>query len=362
MYQFEGKMRIQSEGGPIGLRLTGVVARLVMKFWEKKFLELVKENLITIYLLAWYVDDVNLLVKALEMGWRWTGQKLEWKEEWRNEDLESNMMSDVRTMKELRKMSDSILDFVQFEEVSASQCPGGKVPMLDFQLWKEEQKVKVEGKGEILKTSIKFEFYEKKVACNTVIMESSAMPKRTKISTLSQEIIRRMKNTSRNISNERRNEILSEFMKKMKRSGYNAKTRREVLISGMKGYIKMVRTEEEGGTKVNRPRWEGATTRRYRKLAGKSNWYKKKSNSSKEVTRCASKKARKRRKGEEEEKKVEAVMFVPHTPGGLLAKMLQEADDKVTKVTGEKRIKIVEKEELLEGGLLFLPEPRWESK
>ena len=344
MYQFEGKIRLQKAGGPIGLRLTGVVARLVMMYWEKKFKQILMANNITAYMFAWYVDDVNLLLQALGLGWRWTGEKLEWKVEWEKEDEEKNENDDVRTMREIKKISNSILPFIKFEEIVASQCKAGKVPMLDFQVWKEEKEVEKDGERKV-KTEIKFEFYEKDVSSKTVVMEKSTIPIKTKISTLSQEVLRRMRNTSRNVKKERREEILTEFMKKLKRSGYNAKTRREILIAGMKGYMRLVKEEEEGRRRVNRPRWEGATSRRYKKLGGKGNWYKHKKSKSMEKGKesGASKGKIKRSKGEEEEKKIEAVMFVPSTPGGVLAKMLQQTDDRLAKETGQKKIKMVER-------------------
>ena len=43
------------------------------------------------------------------------------------------------------------------------------------------------------------------------------------------------------------------------------------------------------------------------------------------------------------EKEVEAVMFVPATPGGELAKQIQEADDKMREGSGDRRVKVVER-------------------
>ena len=36
IYQFENKIRIQSHGGPIGLKLTGEIADCLMIDWDKK--------------------------------------------------------------------------------------------------------------------------------------------------------------------------------------------------------------------------------------------------------------------------------------------------------------------------------------
>ena len=54
-------------------------------------------------------------------------------------------------------------------------------------------------------------------------------------------------------------------------------------------------------------------------------------------------KRKKKKRGREEESDIEAVLFVPHTPGGQLAHMLQEEDDKFRRGTCLKRIKMVER-------------------
>ena len=321
LYQFEGKFRIQAEGGAIGLRLTGIVARIVMDYWATKFREMARENNITLYLMKKYVDDVNVLMEALGCGIRWNGEKMEWKAEWEAEDKAGSEEDDKRTMREIRKMSGSILPFIQFKEEVASECVERKVPMLDFAVWKEvqEDQNRVSGK----KTEIMWEFYEKPVASKLVVMERSALPHRTKITTLTQEIIRRMRNTSRKVGKGRRAEILSKFMKKMRKSGYNSKVRRNVLLAGLKGYYNMVKEEESGGRKVNRPRWEGAGARRLKKLGGKANWFKRKSKNITVKGESGRKGGSTKGKKNCDNKEVETVMFVPQTPGGELMRLLQ---------------------------------------
>ena len=48
VYKFGGKFYRQTEGGPIGLRLTGVVAQLVMDRWAKQFLKRLSDAGITV--------------------------------------------------------------------------------------------------------------------------------------------------------------------------------------------------------------------------------------------------------------------------------------------------------------------------
>ena len=45
----------------------------------------------------------------------------------------------------------------------------------------------------------------------------------------------------------------------------------------------------------------------------------------------------------EVEQQVEAVMFVPATPEGELARQIQEADDKMREGSGDRRVKVVER-------------------
>ena len=75
-------------------------------------------------------------------------------------------------------------------------------------------------------------------------------------------------------------------------------------------------------------------------MTAKNSWYKKK----RRKDRNGGVKGRgERKKGKEEESDIEAVLFVPHTPGGLLARLLQEEDEKFRRGTELKRIKMVER-------------------
>ena len=215
-------------------------------------------------------------------------------------------------MREVRKMSDSILPYINFKEEVASDCLEGKLPMLDFRVWKEE--VDDGDREGNKKTKIFHEFYEKPVVSKLTLMEGSALPHRVKIQTLTQEVIRRMKNTSGGVAKKRRAAILTNFTKKMKRSGYSAKVRRNVLLAGLKGYWNMVKTEKEGGRRVNRPRWEGASSRRYKKLGARSNWFKKKGKNPGGIAGGRVGGKQNSRKDKKDDREIETIMFIPHTP------------------------------------------------
>ena len=74
-YSYHNKGRRQKEGGSIGLRLTGVLAKLVMLIWAREFvriLSMISTSMaaITLYMLKIYVDDVNAITEELPLGTR----------------------------------------------------------------------------------------------------------------------------------------------------------------------------------------------------------------------------------------------------------------------------------------------------
>ena len=356
VYQFEGQIRIQRRGGAIGGELTQVVARVVMDKWMEMFKEKMLQNNTKIYLGKKYVDDVNLILGTLKAGTKWNGTSLEWRKEWEEADLDDGEDDDTRTMREIRKLSNSLLPFIKFKEDVPANHESKKIPVLDFQVWAEEEDTDQESGT---KTRLMFEFYEKPMASKLVIMENSALPHRMKITTLSQEIVRRMRNTCRAVSSKRRGEILSVYMRKLQRSGYSQATREMVATAGVKGYLRMVSDEADGGRRVNRPRQDGEEERRYKRLAGKSTWFKgSKKGANKE------KKPRKRRgpaRGKGQIKEIDTVMFVPHTPGDVLAQRLQEAEDMFVENRPGGKVKMVSRGGIAIKDLLSNKNP-WSSE
>ena len=61
----------QVKEGAIGARLTGVVARVVIDNWERLIRESLERNLVEIYLLGKYVDDVNLATSVIPKEYSW---------------------------------------------------------------------------------------------------------------------------------------------------------------------------------------------------------------------------------------------------------------------------------------------------
>merc|ERR1712082_441723 len=87
---------------------------------------------------------------------------------------------------------------------------------------------------------------EMKMASKHCTLEVSASPWNQKIATLSQELMRRLLNTSEELDQEEKNMIIDEFGRKLRRSGYSKRQVSEILISGIQGY------ERKWGQKENR--------------------------------------------------------------------------------------------------------------
>ena len=59
LYTFVNQLKLQSEGGPIGLELTGVLAQLFMVRWDRQMAEKLEENGIGLRMYKRYVDDIS---------------------------------------------------------------------------------------------------------------------------------------------------------------------------------------------------------------------------------------------------------------------------------------------------------------
>ena len=194
------------------------------------------------YLFNKYVDDVNLYLESQKLGSRWVGGggvggKIVYKEEWKDQDISKGKSKGEVTMEIIKEMGESQSSFMKLTIDLEEKHIDKKVPMLDIAI------IRVD------KNDIRHEFYEKKVASQRVILNQSAMNQQSKVSSLSQEIVRRMSNTGRNVKIERRIDILNVFMLKLRRSGYCEKVREEILKCGLAGYYKKVEREIKGERK-----------------------------------------------------------------------------------------------------------------
>ena len=303
LYVWHKEVKLQVDGLGIGADLTRAVARLVMLDWDSKFLQLVEDNKMTAYMYNRYVDDTTNGMKALAPGMRWGEDEkaMVFLPHLVDEDMER--AADERTMREVVRMGSSIDPSIQLTGDCPSINESRKMPALNTQVWVEENKVL-------------YEHYRKPMANMLLMLEKSAMPAKMKRNVLTQEVVTIRRNIHPDLPWETTAKHLNNFNQRMRLSGYDENYRYQIIKSGVEGFDKMLEKEANEGVPINKPRTYEDDQRQKKKYSKKKNWF---------------------RKGG-----FDVPLFVPHTPGGELARRmrLKEAQNN----QGRKiRFKIVEK-------------------
>ena len=175
----------------------------------EKLLSLIAKNNLTLEQKARYMDDIRLWMYSIRLGWRWVDGGLKYSTEWRTEERMAGMTGLQKTVEVIKHMMNSICDFLVLTMESGDDFPGGRLPTLDLNIWVGEDNV------------TRYIFFEKPMASSMVIQRRSAMPENMRVSTLTQEVIRRMMNTSEKLEQSERNEVIDVYGKKLVNSGYS---------------------------------------------------------------------------------------------------------------------------------------------
>ena len=259
VYTNSDVIRLQSAGGAIGLGSTGEVADLVMLKHDVLLEEALIEAGIVIKAKSRYVDDENPVFKPTPYGARWSEGKINVHPE--HIDSDKLIPHDQRTFKIVQQIANSIWKHIQFTVEVPSLSANGLIPMLDMQ-------VGIDQKGKIVR-----QFYSKPVSTPFTILARSAHPWQTKRSTLTQEGVRRLLNTSSNCSEVTRNKIVSEWDDKMNRSGYDKKFRSSVIKAAIQSYNSKVLIASEGGRPLYRPFSYQSSEYDLNKVIASHTWY-----------------------------------------------------------------------------------------
>jgi hypothetical protein len=236
VYTWNVESFLQKAGGPIGLRSTCAVARVVMNDWDRRWIELCNENNIRIGKSNRYMDDIRTFLKVLREGWRWMEGGLCYTKNWEQEDRTSGISSSRRTANILVGMMNDIFPFLNFTIELGEDFVDGKLPSLDTKIWVQDG------------WKILFEFFEKTMASNLMVEAGSALSKDVKMATLSEEITRRLRNTSLDLDHSCRLEIMERACIKMKTSGHSDVFIRQAVEQGIRAFddkVKRSRLDEE---------------------------------------------------------------------------------------------------------------------
>ena len=221
--------------------------------------------------------------------------------------LGGNISAEKHTADIFRAIADDICSMIKFTVDLPENHPDKWLPVLDL-------KVRLENTGKI-----QHQFYEKETKNPLVILADSALSWRQKRTILTQEALRRLRNTSIDLGEEAQNLHLTNFMLKLKASGYSEKFRAEIVSSSKSAYRKMLDQDEKGIRKLYRSRDE-MLAHKAQKNKG-TLWWNKNTGTQKKAT---------------------SILFVPPTPNGELMKMLSEREKELNK-NSKMSIKILEK-------------------
>ena len=132
VYKFNNVIRKQSQGGPIGLALTGEVADCYMVDWDQKFLLKMKSVGLNLIIYLRFKDDITIDTKGLERGTRFIEGKLVIDEDKRREDMEKS--DEKVTMEVICSIANSIDEMMKFTVDSPENHENEMLPILDVQV------------------------------------------------------------------------------------------------------------------------------------------------------------------------------------------------------------------------------------
>ena len=136
----------------------------------------------------------------------------------------SGISASRRTANVLVGMMNSVFPFLNFTIELGEDFSDGKLPSLDIAIWVVADRL------------IMYEHYEKTMASNLLVEAKSALSLEVKQATLSEEVARRLRNTSLRLDSSRRVEILERACVKMKTSGHSDEVIRCAVEQGIRAF------------------------------------------------------------------------------------------------------------------------------
>ena len=306
IFIFNNQIYLQSNEGSTGVRLTGILAEIVMILWCKELSERLETAGVKNDILPRFVDDITMVPTIIPPGWKLLGEKLEYIEKYVAED--EKVSDDERTMRIIKEIADSISENITVTYDIPSNHSDQKVPILDL-------KAGINSVGEI-----EFMFYKKPVASKFVTLRSAALSMQQKMSSLTQQCFTRLHNTSESIDDKVKIDILNDFMYELHISGYSEKERLTILKGGINTYSNLKMQELSGNRPFYRPNSYQKQSRIKTKQSKKKIWF----------------------KGKNCDERYKSVMFIDATPGDKLVKLMKEVEEKF-RIADDQRIKIVSK-------------------
>ena len=289
------------------------------------------------------MDDARAYMYPIRPGWRWEEGSLWYRKEWERED---ELLSPTeRTKRVVQESMIGVTKCLRFTAETCEDFEDGWLPTLDFKLRISANNI------------IEYTFFEKPTASNRCLQEDTALNQNTLITSLNNEVGRRLDNCSPTVTIKDKVAILDTFCQKMANSGHSVKTIRVVLVGGIRGYKRKLARSLERGEPVHRSSQQSARARRVKKLLARTQCFRDDGTTENESeTESATGKyqggnttskvaqesnSSKRRQPREGTSKVEGlktttVLFLEFSRGGSLQKNIKERLEKISPMLGFK--------------------------
>ena len=348
-YKFGNIIYKQMSGGSIGDRWTGAAAELVVQDWAEQYEEILTRSGIEVDLLAGYVDDGRQGTTILEPGMKYNPEdkKFKYCAEQEKDDMTRKQSGETDNQRMARLClvaMNAINDDLEFTVECEDDFEDKKLPTLDFQIWQDKNGV------------VNHTYYQKPMKTPLIIMARSATPNQQKIQILSNELTRRLLNVNKNMNEQAElNKVVDQFCQEARNSGYTQLTTKEMVISGVRAWKGRLARRKELGQDEYRGAASTLKTRTRKKLMARENWYKTQDNANKTSNKKTNglpggpralgpleKNENDKKPKQNDKNPIRAVMFVPYTTNGTLAKLLRQNEEKLEELTGTK-LKIVER-------------------
>ena len=243
-----------------------------------------------------------------------------------------------RTTVLMNNILNSMVEYLKFTTEDCEEFESRTLPTLDCQLWIEN--------NEILHT-----FYEKPQVGNRVLLHNTALASTSLNSSIIQEGVRRLLNTSENVSDKVRTGILDKFASKIINSGYSVKDAKMFLVHAVTSYTHKVLLSELPSDHTNfKPLYYSRDYKReeraINKARAKTNWFRNKGSDGLQSDSWKTLLPREWRNRTLRQRNIDGievttVMTVPNTLDSILLNSLVLKEAQLSRVTGYS-IKLVE--------------------
>ena len=160
--------------------------------------------------------------------------------------LDEDKCDESVSMEIVRQIAQEVDPMIKLTVEVPSDHKDGKLRVLDIKLNVNRE----------MGNRIDYEFYEKSTKHPKVLLADSAINSSSKRTILTQECLRRLRNTKIELGEDVRNMYLNQFMVKLKNSGYKKNYRIQILQSATKAFDKMVHDDKLGIKPVQKQNME----------------------------------------------------------------------------------------------------------